>query len=191
MKGTIAVLTFVLATGCVDEPEPVPPPPVPTRDQCPEGFAPLGTLAGCYREGAAASWIDAEEACEQYVSLKRRAHLLIIDRHEEHTAFSVLAASGDLWIGRMQQDHDDEYRNINYIQWDLEYYGNGEPNDYGDDCSGLFCDGGHPGGGDERCIEYKKETGLWNDEKCYRANRVICEWDNVAPYDWRPGSEGY
>ena len=43
----------------------------------------------------------------------------------------------------------------------------------------------------ERCIEYKTETGLWNDEKCYRADRVICEWDNLDPYDWRPGNEGY
>jgi hypothetical protein len=113
---------------------------------------------------------------------RRSAHLLIIDRDEEHVAISEMSKSGDIWIGRMQHDYDDEYRNINYIEWDLEYYGNGEPNDYGDDCSGLFCDGGgHPGGGDERCIEYKTETGLWNDEKCYRADRVICEWDNVAP----------
>jgi hypothetical protein len=191
MKGTIAILTFVLATGCVDEPEPVPPPPVPTRDQCPEGFAPLGALEGCYREGALAGWITAEQACEQAVSLRKKAHLIIIDRPEEHAAISEMSKKGDMWIGRLQRDDDDEYRNINYIEWDLEYYGTGEPNDYGDgDCSGLSCDG-RPGGGDERCIEYKTETGLWNDEKCYRGNRVICEWDNVDPYDWRPGSQGY
>lgn len=191
MKGTIAVLTFVLSAGCVDEPEPVPPPPVPTRDQCPAGFAPLGTLAGCYREEAAASWIDAEEACEQYESLRKSAHLIIIDREEEHQAISAMSKSGDIWIGRMQKGSDDEYRNINYIEYGPTYFGSGEPNDYGDSCSGLFCDGGHPGGGDERCIEYKFETGLWNDEKCYKLDRVICEWDNVEPYDWRPGSEGY
>jgi hypothetical protein len=190
MKGTIAVLTFVLSTGCVDEPEPVPPPPVPTQDQCPEGFGPLGTLAGCYREGAAAAWITAEEACEEHDSLRRSAHLIIIDREEEHLAISALSLQGDVWIGRMQQEADDEYRNINYVEWAPQYFGSGEPNDYGSTCSGLFCDGsGQPGAGDERCIEYKTETGLWNDEKCYRAARVICEWDNVEPYDWRPGED--
>ncbi|MBA3502406.1 MAG: C-type lectin domain-containing protein [Myxococcota bacterium] len=184
MKGTIAVLTFVLSAGCVDEPEPVPPPPVPTQDQCPAGFGPLGTLAGCYREGASASWITAEEACEQHVSLKRKAHLIIIDREEEHLAIAAMSKQGDMWIGRMQKGSDDEYRNINYIDFVPDYFGSGEPNDYGGDA-------GSPGGGDERCIEYKTETGLWNDEKCYRADRVICEWDNVDPYDWRPGDQGY
>jgi len=189
MKGPIAVLAFVLSTGCLDAPQPVPPPPVPSQDQCPEGFGPIGSLAGCYREGAAASWVDAEEACEQHGSLRKSAHLIVIDREEEHAAISTLSKSGDLWIGRLQQDRDDAYRNINYIEWAPEYFGSGEPNDYGTgDCTGLFCDG-HGGGGDERCIEYKHETGLWNDEKCYRFDRVFCEWDNVEPYGWRPGSD--
>lgn len=189
MKGTIAVLTFVLATGCVEAPEPVPPPPVPTPDQCPTGYSALGTLAGCYRESTAAAWSRAEEACEQDTSLRKRAHLVVIDREDEHAAFSELSKTGDLWIGRLQKEADDEYRNINYVLWEPEYFGSGEPNDYGDsDCESLVCDE-HGGGGDERCIEYKHETALWNDEKCYRMNRVFCEWDNVEPYDWRPGNE--
>ena len=188
MKGTIAVLTCVLSTACTDEPQPVPPPPVPTPDQCPAGFDPLGELAGCYREEAIASWIDGEEACERFVSLGKKAHLVIIDRDEEHLAFSSLSASGDLWVGRLQEEPDDDYRNINYIEWNTAYFATGEPNDYGSSCNGFVCGDGHPGGGDERCIEYKHETGLWNDEKCYRTDRVFCEWDNVAPYDWRPGN---
>jgi len=192
MKGTIAVLTFVLSTGpslgCATEPQPVPPPPVPTPDMCPDGFAPLGDLQGCYRESAPAPWIQGEEACEHFESLKKRAHLVIIDREEEHQAFSMLSLSEDLWIGRLQEDDDDEFRNINYIDYAPTHFGSGEPNDYGGTCSGLFCDGGRAGGGDERCIEYKHETGLWNDEKCGRADRVFCEWDNVDPYGWRPGS---
>ena len=189
MKGTIAVLSFVLFTAaCVDEPQPVPPPPVPTPEMCPTGFGPLvtpvGELAGCSREGPAAAWITAEEACESNAALDRAAHLIIIDREEEHLAIASLSVTRDIWIGRLQKDDDDAYRNINYIDWRPTYFGAGEPNDYGASCVGCT---EHSGGGDERCIEYKHETMLWNDEKCYRADRVICEWDNVEPYNWRPG----
>ena len=189
MKGTIAVFMCAIATACVDEPEPVPPPPVPTQDQCPEGFGPLmGLEGGCYKMLAADGWTRGEETCEQFVSLRRSAHLVIVDREAEHVALSALATQGgDIWIGRMQQGSDDEFRNINYIEWAPEYFGTGEPNDYGTNCSGLFCDGGHPGGGDERCIEYKQLTSMWNDKACYRSSRILCEWDNVEPYDWRPG----
>lgn len=177
MKGTIAVLTCVLSTGCVGGPQPVPPPPVPTPEQCPPGFGVLDTLPGCYMTMPSAGWVAAEDGCEQHVSLGKRAHLIVIDREEEHLAISTRSLRGDIWIGRLQEDSDDDYRNINYIDWDPEYFGAGEPNDYSDD--------------DERCIEYKHETGLWNDEKCYRSTRVICEWDDVEPYDWRPGNLGY
>lgn len=192
MKGTIAVLTCVLFAACGTDPEPVPPPPVPTPEQCPEGFAPLvgsgDTLAGCYREEATAPWVDAEKACERHVALGAKAHLIVIDRDEEHRAISSLSRSGDVWIGRLQQDPDDEYRNINYIEWEATYFASGEPNDHGYNCSGFVCGEGQAGIGDERCIEYKHETGLWNDEKCHRDGRVLCEWDNVEPYDWRPGN---
>lgn len=193
MKGSIKVLTSVLFA-CSNGPEPVPPPPVPTQDMCPEGFGPLDPMLlpdGCYKKGLpAADWIRAEEACEQFTSLGVRAHLIVVDREAEHLALSSISKGGDLWIGRMQEDDDrDGFKNINYIDWDPEYWGAGEPNDYGQDCSGFSCTG-RAGHGDERCVEYKHETGMWNDEKCGRLDRVICEWDNVEPYGWRPGSQG-
>lgn len=183
MKGTIAVLTFILSTGCADSPpQPVPPPPVPTPEMCPVGFGPIGDLQGCYRESTQVSWSTGEDLCEEHEAQNRSAHLLIIDREEEHRAFSMISLTGDIWLGRLQEQPDDEYRNINYIDYAPKYVGAGN-------CESLVCDS-RPGGGDERCIEYKHETGLWNDEKCGRANRVFCEWDNVAPHGWRPGSDG-
>jgi hypothetical protein len=186
MKGLVN-LTLVFLAGCfANGPEPVPPPPVPTPDQCPAGFGPLGDLPGCYMElEMTAQWVDAEHNCEAFAANDRKAHLVVIDRIDEHTAFSMMSLQGDLWVGRLQQDPDDDYRNINYIEWDASYFGAGEPNDLGQDCDWLSCSS-RSGAGDERCIEYKHETGLWNDEKCYRLDRVICEWDNVAPYAWKP-----
>jgi hypothetical protein len=170
MKGLLAI---VVLAGCFPAaPEPVLPPPVPTPDQCPDGFGPLGDLPGCYHELGALPWDPAEHGCEGFSANGREAHLVVIDRVDEHEAISRRSAMGDIWIGKLQQDRDDPFRNINYIVWGQSYFGAGEPNDYG--------------GADERCVEYKPETGLWNDENCLRSDHVICEWDDVAPYDWHP-----
>jgi len=179
MKGTIAVMMFVLSTGCTDEPQPVPPPPVPTPEMCPQGFGPLEDLPGCYLDVAIKTgWIRAEESCERFLADNVTAHLVVIDREVEHKKFSAIALDGDLWIGRLQAAEDDAFRNINYIEYGPTHWSPGEPNDSA---------GGIPGNGDERCIEYRFETGLWNDEKCASPDRVFCEWDNVDPYSWRPG----
>lgn len=154
---------------------------------CPATFGPRGDLQGCYRELPISSWRDAEDACEDFDANGVRAHLIVIDRAEEHDFISATSAHGDLWIGRLQVDDDDEFRNINYVAYGPTFFGEGEPNDRG--CSGVLCDD-NDRAGDERCIEYKHETGMWNDEKCGRLDRAFCEWDDVEPYSWRPGSDG-
>lgn len=182
-------------SGCQYGPEPVPPPPVPTQDQCPEGFAPLasdlaaggGLEDGCYAVLRSADWMAGEDACEEFESEGVLAHLVVVDREAEHEVLSEISLGGvGVWIGRLQRDPDDAYRNINYVEWDTEYFARGEPNDYTEDCDFLGSCYPAPGEGDERCIEYSHETGLWNDEECFDAQTVVCEWDGVAPLGWRP-----
>ena len=182
---------FLAAVGCwADGPRPVPPPPVPTQDLCPEGFGPLGggVEDGCYAMLADSGWTEGEDACEQHESGGVPAHLIVIDREVEHLALAEMAPATleGVWIGRFQTEPDAAFRNVNFVEYGPEYFGPGEPNDYGHECSLLFCDNGRPGIGDERCIEYHPDTGLWNDKSCRRSGAVICEWDGVAPYDWRP-----
>ena len=43
-----------------------------------------------------------------------------------------------------------------------------------------------PGTGDERCINYQYQNGMWNDEVCFDLDTVLCEWDGVEPLGWRP-----
>jgi hypothetical protein len=187
MKGSVALLVFV-SVGCQNVPEPIEPLPVPSQDRCPETFGPTAELAeGCYREIGVGNWVDAEKACEQFSSEGIEAHLVIIDREGEHEGIAANALrAGDIWTGRMQQDDNDEWRNITYVIWAASHFGSGEPNDYGCKDGSLFCEGA-PGYGDERCIEYKQATGLWNDKACHRDSRVLCEWDGAQPYGWRPG----
>ena len=183
-------MVLALATACDSGPHPVPPPPVPAQADCPDGFGPLDdTLVdGCYRVVEDASWVDAEARCEGFLSLEEMAHLVVVDRPLEHEALSAMAPATTMgiWIGRLQRSQDGEYRNINYVDAETEYFGAGEPNDYGEDCDGLFSCTGRAGYGDERCIEYSHYTGMWNDDQCERVQMAICEWDGVGPYHWLP-----
>ena len=192
--GTLAASAlFLAAIGCVaEEPQPVPPPPVPPQELCPEGFGPLGNGVedGCYRTLEDAEWIAGEDACELHESQGVAAHLVIVDRKVEHLALAQMAPAtySGVWIGRFQIEPDSEFLNVNYVEYGPEHFGVGEPNDFGNECSLLFCDG-RPGIGDERCIEYHPDTGMWNDKACHRAGAVVCEWDGVAPLGWRPGDD--
>jgi hypothetical protein len=189
---TSRLLTLVscFSAACQHGPEPVPPPPVPEQAQCPEGFGPLGggLEDGCYAVlDQPTDWSAGEDRCEEHESEGELAHLIVVDRELEHLALSQMSGGGvGIWIGRMQREPDDEYRNINYVEWDETYFSAGEPNDYAEDCDWLGTCYPAPGEGDERCIEYSHETGMWNDEVCFDAQAVICEWDGVGPYAWRP-----
>jgi hypothetical protein len=188
MKGITGLLTVFLFA-CAGGPEPHEPPPVAAQAECPLGFGPIGTLTdGCYQlQPTATTWVMGEEACEMFESDGATAHMLVIDRVEEHAAFSALSKqTGSIWLAMLQHDEDDDFRNINWIVWDQTFFGAGEPNDYGEDCDLLDCDG-RPGIGDERCVEYRVETGMWNDKGCWRPSQIICEWDSLDPYGWRPG----
>lgn len=185
-----SLVAAALLSACASDLEPVPPPKVPAQDRCPEGFGPLGSglNSGCYATLEDADWISAEDACEAFESEGIEAHLVVVDRQVEHAVLSELSfetASG-LWTGRFQPHADDEFRNVNFIDYPQSYFGPGEPNDYGEDCRSLFDCDGRPGIGDERCIEYHRDTGMWNDKACYRLGAVVCEWDGVAPLRWRP-----
>ncbi len=193
------VLTLVSclssSVACTHNREPVPPPPVPSQEECPEGFGPLaidpaeGLEDGCYRIDEPADWIDGEDACEAFESEGIAAHLVVVDREAEHEVLSTMvggAADGRIWTAMFQRDPEDDYRNVNYVEWDREFYGPGEPNDYAEDCDFLGSCYPAPGEGDERCIDYNAETSLWNDENCFRVVTVICEWDGVEPLGWRP-----
>lgn len=192
----ILTLASCLSAACQHGPEPVPPPPVPSQAECPEGFAPLaselvaggGLEDGCYAVlDAAADWMAAEDACEEHTSDEVPAHLVVVDREVEHDVLSQLSGGGyGLWIGRFQRDDDDDYRNVNYVEWETEYFTAGEPNDYAEDCDFLGSCRPAPGEGDERCIEYSHETAMWNDEVCFDVQTVVCEWDGVPPLAWRP-----
>lgn len=182
---------LTLAAACDTGPQPVPPPPVPAQADCPDGFGPLDDILtdGCYRVIEDASWVRGEERCEDHVSQDEMAHLVVVDRLLEHEALSNMAPATamGIWTGRLQRSRDGDYRNINYVEVETEYFGTGEPNDYGQDCDDWFggCTG-RPGYGDERCVEYSYETGMWNDEPCERLQTVVCEWDGVGPYQWGP-----
>lgn len=176
--------------GCfVDGPQPVPPPLVPPQHLCPAGFGPLGNGVedGCYLILEDAGWIAGEDACETHESQGAEAHLVVVDREVEHVALAQVASATvyGVWIGRFQTEPDAAFRNVNFIEYGPEYFGAGEPNDYGEDCSLFTCDG-RAGIGDERCIEYHPDTGQWNDKACRRPGAVVCEWDGVPPYGWRP-----
>ncbi|HEU5059573.1 MAG TPA: C-type lectin domain-containing protein, partial [Kofleriaceae bacterium] len=189
---TSGVLTLAscLSAACQHDPEPVPPPPVPAQAQCPEGFGPLGggVEDGCYSvRQLPADWMAGEDACEEFLSDDTRAHLVVVDRAIEHDVLSEMSAGGTgIWIGRFQRDPDDDFRNVNYVDWQTEYFTAGEPNDYAEDCDALGSCRPAPGTGDERCIEYSHETLMWNDEVCFDRQTVVCEWDGVPPLAWRP-----
>lgn len=191
----LLTLASCLSTACAGGPEPVPPPPVPAQSQCPAGFGPLetdvaggGLEDGCYAVLESNDWMGGEDACEQHLSEEVAAHLVVVDRPVEHQVLSELSLGSGIriWTGRFQRDPDDDYRNVNYVEWDTEYFGQGEPNDYAEDCDFLGSCYPAPGEGDERCINYKYETGMWNDEVCFDVMTVICEWDGVGPLGWRP-----
>jgi hypothetical protein len=186
----LLTLASCFSAACQQGPEPVPPPPVPEQAQCPAGFGPIeGVLEdGCYALlDQPADWSGGEDRCEEHESEGAPAHLVVIDREAEHLALSQMSGGGyGIWIGLMQREPDDDYRNINYVEWDQSYFSAGEPNDYAEDCDWLGSCYPAPGEGDERCIEYSHETGMWNDEVCFDVQTVVCEWDGVAPFGWRP-----
>ena len=193
----LLTLASCFSPACTHNREPVPPPPVPSQDQCPEGFGPLATELsesggisdGCYRMIEPNDWMNGEDACEAFESEGVAAHLVVVDREVEHEVLSAMTAAasdGRIWTAMFQRDPEDDYRNVNYVEWDRTYYAAGEPNDYAEDCDWLGSCSPAPGSGDERCIDYNVETGMWNDEGCYRVVTVICEWDGVEPLGWRP-----
>lgn len=139
-----------------------PPPDGPPPSSCPAAYT-LAHGTSRYRLGAAASWYDAQLACEA-----DGAHLVVVDDAAENAFVHGLQPTGDLWLGLSDHQAENTFRWVTgaavtggYQNWQTSPP---QPNN---------------AAGVEDCA-IKNTAGVWNDVPCDFVRAYVCECDGVA-----------
>jgi hypothetical protein len=123
---------------------------------CPGGYIDLGIPGSLYRIGPAASWLQAERACEDD-SGGTSTHLVVLDSDEELAAIDPRVTQA--WIGLSDRRVENDFLAVTGGHPLFQPWAPGEPNDsFGEDCVEI-------------------DGAQINDEECNVLELFVCECD--------------